>query len=457
MAKVSQREINLIAAPAILSAVAEPLIALLDNGIIKEYSYNPTVVTGAVGLAASFFLLIVWVFSQTRTAMSTVVAQHYGAGRLGQIKNLVPQMIWMNFVLGLLFALITRTFATEIFRFYNADGELLAKTVEYFEIRAIGYPFTLATLLIFGIFRGMQNTFWTMLITVGGAGLNLAMDILFMKGWAGWIEPMGIKGVAISSVIVQVLMFLIACVFYLRYTPFKLTFEPRLHPLFFRFMTMSGNLIIRSIAVNAVYFFSIRFAAKNGDDYLAVQTVLTQIWFFCAFFIEGYANAGNALVGKFVGQGNSDSLRQLTGIMRVMTLKVALFLTVILVALYFPLGWMLLETDSTQLIFYHTFWLIVVMQPIIAFAFVYDDFMKGAGLMVPLRNVLILSSFGGFVPCLYLLGYFGFKIMAIWIGFNVWMLLRAVLLRYQFHKYLDTFRERPSHLDNFGEKPGLID
>ncbi|HYG50422.1 MAG TPA: MATE family efflux transporter, partial [Flavobacteriales bacterium] len=405
MSRVSIREINLIAAPAILSAVAEPLIALLDNGIINKYAKDPTTVTAAVGAAASFFLLVVWVFSQTRTAMSTVVAQHYGANRLRQIKNLVPQMIWMNFGIGLVFALLTRTFAQEIFWFYNVEGDVLNKTVEYFEIRALGYPFTLATLLIFGIFRGMQNTFWTMLITVGGAVINLGMDILFMKGWPGWIEPMGIKGVAISSVIVQVAMFFIAIVFYLRYTPFRLGFELKLHPQFFRFMLMSGNLIIRSIAVNAVYFFSTRFAAARGKEALAVHTIFVQIWFFCAFFIEGYANAGNALVGKLVGQGNIESLKQLARIMRIMTLKVALVLAMVLLVLYIPIGWSLLKTDEARDAFYHSFWLIVLMQPIIAYAFVYDDFMKGAGLMVPLRNVLILSSFGAFVPTLYLLGY----------------------------------------------------
>lgn len=447
MSKVSIREINLIAAPAILSAVAEPLIALVDNGMIKEYSANPTVSTGAVGLAASFFLLIVWIFSQTRTAMSTVVAQHYGAGNLDKIKDLVPQMIWMNFCIGLLFMVLTKTFATQIFEFYDAKGETLSKAVEYFEIRALGYPFTLATLLIFGIFRGMQNTFWTMVITVSGASLNLIMDIVFLKGWPGLVEPMGIKGVAISSVIVQILMFLISIIFYLKYTPFKLTFKFSRHPQFYRFMGMSGNLIIRSIAVNAVYFFSMKFAAENGDDFLAVQTIFMQIWFFCAFFIEGYANAGNALVGKFVGAKNGESLKQLTKIMGVMTFRVALFLGLVLIALYFPLAYMLLETHQTQVIFYTSFWLIVLMQPIIAYAFVYDDFMKGAGLMAPLRNVLIISSFFGFIPCLYLLDYLGFKMIAIWVAFNVWMLLRALLLRYRFHKYLDNFDLKPHALD----------
>lgn len=447
MSKVTLKEINLIAAPAILSAVAEPLIALLDNGIIKSYSTNPTIVTGAVGLASSFFLLIIWVFSQTRTAMSTVVAQHYGAEKLHEIKNLVPQMIWMNFGVGLVFMFLTKVFATAIFEFYDAKNETLSLAVEYFQIRAYGYPFTLATLLIFGVFRGMQNTFWTMVITVGGASLNLILDIMFLKGWPGFFEPMGIKGVALSSVMVQILMFVLSFAFYLKYTPFKITFKFTRHPQFFKFMKMSGNLIIRSIAVNAVYFFSNKFATGYGPDYLAVQTICIQLWFFCAFFIEGYANAGNALVGKFVGQRNKQSLSQLTKVMRKMTLRVALFLSVILTVLYIPLADIFLETESTRQVFYSCFWLMIVMQPFIAIAFVYDDFMKGAGAMRPLRNVLLISSFGGFVPCLYFLDWLDFKIHAIWIGFNVWMIIRGTLLRWQFQHYLDNFEKKPAIVD----------
>lgn len=308
MSKVSMREINMIAAPAVLSAVAEPLIALLDNGILKTYADEPTLVMGCVGMASSFFLMIVWIFSQTRTAMSTLVSQHYGSRRLYYIRNLVPQMIWLNFIAGLVFSLLTKLFATEIFTLYDAQGPWLEKTVDYFQVRALGYPFTLATLLIFGVFRGLQNTFWTMMITLGGASLNLTLDIVFLRGIPGWIKPMGIEGVALSSVIAQVAMFIASLIFYIRFTPFPIFFRFKRHFHFSWFMGMSLHLMVRSLAVNIVYFYSTKIATYYSmhvhPAYLAVETVCLQIWFFFAFFIEGYCNAGNALVGKYVGQRN---------------------------------------------------------------------------------------------------------------------------------------------------------
>lgn len=446
MSKVSMKEINMIAAPAVLSAVAEPLIALLDNGVLKAYTQNPTLIIGCVGMASSFFLMVIWIFSQTRTAMSTLVAQHYGSRRLYYIRNLVPQMIWLNFTVGILFTLLAKTFATQIFAIYDASGEILEKTVEYFQVRAWGYPFTLATLLIFGVFRGLQNTMWTMMITLGGASLNLTLDILFLKGIPGWLEPMGIQGIAFSSVIAQVLMFVVSLFFYARYTPFPVFFKFKRHFHFTWFMRMSGNLMVRSLAVNIVYFFSTRFATHYSTHihpaYLAVQTVCLQIWFFFAFFIEGYCNAGNALVGKYVGQRNKKSLEDITGLMRTMSMRVAIFISVLLIILYIPLALMFLEEGMARTLFYQTFWLIILMQPIISVAFVYDDFMKGAGNMKQLRNVLIVATFGGFIPSLFIMDGLGLGLISIWGGFNVWMLYRALLLRRSFNIYLDKFDEK---------------
>ena len=429
MGKISLREVNLIAAPAIISAVAEPLIALADSSIIKNYSAKPSTVIGSITLASSFFLLIVWIFSQTRTAMSTLVAKYNGARKLGHIKDLVPQMIWLNFGIGLIFCLLTKIFASGIFWFYDAKGEMLQICNDYFQIRAFGFPFTLATLLIFGIFRGMQNTFWPMVVTIIGAGINIGGDILLLRGVDGYISPQGVQGVAFASFLSQVIMFLLSAWLLMKKTPFGLSFRFTRHFEFMNLMGMSGNLIIRSIAVNAVYFFSNMFATGYGDHFIAVHGVCYQIWLFCAFFIEGYANAGNSLVGKFIGARDSESLRELSRLMMKNTLILAVLLSLILLLLYVPLGKLFLKEEVSLQLFYEVFWLIILMQPIISVAFVFDDLMKGAGKMVQLRNTLIFSSFCGFVPALFLLDSAGFKLFAIWIAFNIWMSIRAIVLR----------------------------
>ena len=48
--------------------------------------------------------------------------------------------------------------------------------------------------------------------------------------------------------------------------------------------------------------------------------------------------------------------------------------------------------------FYNVFWIILLMQPLCALAFIFDGVFKGLGKMKYLRNVLLFSTFAVFIP-----------------------------------------------------------
>ena len=152
-AKVSLRAINKIAIPAIIAGIAEPLISLTDLAIIGNVEENPVEALAAVGLVGSFLSAIIWILAQTKTAISALVSQHLGAKRLHAVKTLVPQTIALNFILSLFIYAITSILAEYIFKAYQADGLILDYAKSYYRIRALGFPLTLVTFAIFGVFR----------------------------------------------------------------------------------------------------------------------------------------------------------------------------------------------------------------------------------------------------------------------------------------------------------------
>jgi putative MATE family efflux protein len=196
-------DLDRLAVPAIVAGIAEPVIALVDTAFVGRLG---TADLAAVGIGSSFFLLVVWVLAQTRSAVLAVVARYHGALRTHEVKALVPIATWMNFGLGLFFLALTSVFAEPIFRLYNAEGEVLAKAVEYYRIRSIGHPIVLATFAITGAFRGIQNLSWSMWIGLLGASVNGLLNPLLIFGW-GPVPGMGIAGSAWSSLIAQVAMF----------------------------------------------------------------------------------------------------------------------------------------------------------------------------------------------------------------------------------------------------------
>jgi len=432
--KISFRQINKLAIPAIISGIAEPLLSITDTAIVGNIRVNPTEALAAVGIAGSFISAIVWILAQTRSAISAVIAQYFGADRLKEISHLPAQIIGINVILSLLIYLVTILFVENIFELYNASGLILEKSVSYYRIRAIGLPFTLFVFSVFGVFRGLQNTFWPMVISITGASLNIVLDFALVFGIEGIIPELQVEGAAWASVIAQGVMTLLSLILLIKKTPFSLKLHFPVHPEIKRLLSLSANLIIRAISLNIALYLANAYATKYGSHYIAAQTIAFQIWLFFAFFIDGYASVGNIMSGKFLGQKNHSKIWKLSRQLNKYTIIIAILLGSVCFIFYEGIGLMFTKEQDVLALFFSIFWMVIIMQPINAIAFVFDGIFKGLAEAVILRNTLLASTFLGFIPALLIGDYFDLKLFAIWIAFFVWMLLRAGILLVIFNK-----------------------
>lgn len=390
----------------------------------------------AVGIVGSFLSMLIWILGQTRSAISTIIAQNLGAGKIDDIKILPAQAIYFNLLLSLIVLASTYFFVSEIFTLLNAKGLVLSLSIDYYNIRVWGFPLTLFTFAVFGIFRGLQNTFWPMIVAIIGASLNIGLDFAFVYGIDTIIAPMGVKGAAWASLIAQGVMALLALILLLLKTDVSLRLKFPLHPEIKRLATMSLNLFVRSFSLNVALVLAVREATAIGDETVAAHIIAANIWLFTAFFLDGYGAAGNLLSGRLLGAKDYSNLWQLTKKVVLYNLLVASFLVLTCSILYKPLGLLFSNEEAVLEIFYGAFFIVIMMQPINAIAFTLDAIFKGLGEMAWLRNTLLLATFVGFVPVLYLSKYLGWGIIGIWISFTVWMLFRAgMLLFFYKNKY----------------------
>ena len=434
---ITIKGINKLAIPAIISGIAEPLLSITDTAIVGNIQEHPTEALAAVGIAGSFISALVWILAQTRSAISAIVAKYLGAKKLDEIATLPAQIIGINLFLSVLIYIVTIFFTRQIFEFYNADGLILNYAVDYYEIRAIGFPLTLFVFSVFGVFRGLQNTFWPMVISIVGASLNIGLDFMLVYGIEGFIDPMNVKGAAWASVIAQGVMAVLALILLLNKTPFNLKFTFKFNKEIKNLLAISFNLIIRAMALNVALYLANSYATKYGQNYIAAQTIAFQIWLFFAFFIDGYASVGNIVSGKLLGEKNYETMWRLSVKLSRYSIVIAIFLALICGLFYEEIG-LLFSKDALVLeSFYGIFWIVLLMQPINAVAFVFDGIFKGLAEAVTLRNLLIVATFLGFIPALLIGDYFDLKLYAIWIAFTVWMLLRSGILVIKFRrKYL---------------------
>ena len=429
--QISLKEINRLAIPAILMGISEPVIALIDTALIGKLG---TQQLAAVGIASSFYLLVVWILSQTLTAISAIVSKRYGIDKLEEINSLIPQAIVSNTLLGLGFLLLTNLFIEEIFGFYNAHGQILEYCIEYYSVRSIGFPFTLVTMLMFGVFRGLQNTSWAMTVAISGAVINLVFDYALIFGVGPLIEPLGLKGAAWASLVAQISMFVLSIIFLIKRTPFNLRLRLPLNSEYRQLAGMSLDLFIRTIMLNLTFYLATRYATSYGDEVIAAHTIALNIWLFSSFFIDGYAHAGNAIGGKLLGEQKLKTLFHLGKKINRIAIMIGVGLAVIYGIGYFQIGSIFTQDTAVLDQFQSVFWLVILMQPINASGFAYDGLYKGLGETKLLRNLLIGATLLGFTPAILGFNHFSPGLLGIWIAFLVWMLIRSYWLVWDFRQ-----------------------
>ncbi|SDU26653.1 putative efflux protein, MATE family [Polaribacter sp. Hel1_33_78] len=429
---ISFNYINKLAIPALIAGIAEPLLSITDTAIIGNIDENATESLAAVGIVGAFISMLVWVFGQIRSAISSIISQYVGANKLGKIEGLPAQAMAIVVAGSLLVLVISYPFAKQIFQFYNASGTVLDFCVTYFKIRIFGFPFSLFVFAVFGTFRGLQNTYYPMIIAIIGAVLNVVLDLVFVYGVEGFIPAMNIEGAAYASLIAQVTMALIALILLLKKTSISLKISLPFHEEIPNLLGMIGNLFIRTIALNIALYFATAYATGYGNEYIAAYTIGLNLWLLGAFMIDGYSSAGNILSGKLLGSKDYKTLVKLS----IKLAKYGFFIGIIIAIFGFVfydfIGQIFTKDPLVLEQFYHVFWIVILTQPISAITFIFDGMFKGMGEMKYLRNLLILSTGFVFIPTLLFFDWLDYKLVAIWIAFTLWILARGIPLIFKF-------------------------
>ncbi len=432
--ELSLKNINRLAIPALIAGVSEPIISITDTAIVGNIDVNATESLAAVGIVGAFISMLIWVFGQSRSAISAIISQYLGADKIEEVKNLPAQAILIITSLSILIIITTYPFATQIFKLYNASNLILEYSVDYYRIRVFGFPFTLYTFAIFGTFRGLQNTFYPMIIALIGTVTNIVLDIILVYGIDGVIEPMRIEGAAYASVAAQLLMAIASTYFIVKKTPIPLKPSFPLNKEIRSFIQMILNLFVRTLALNVTLYYASAFSTSYGKQYIAAYTIAINLWFLGAFIVDGYSSAGNILSGKLLGAKDYKSLVSLSNKLIRIGLITGALMAIIGLVFGNAVGSVFTSDQEVLHEFNKVFWIVCLMQPFCALAFIFDGIFKGLGKMKTLRNILLLSTFIIFIPVLFILDSMDYKLYGIFIAITLWIMSRGAPLIVIFRK-----------------------
>lgn len=418
------KQILRLAIPNIISNLSVPLLGAVDTAVVGHL--DEVYYLGAIAVGSIIFDFIFWGFGFLRMGTTGLVAQAYGANNERETRIILIRVLLVACIASFLILILQYPLIKISLSMVNASPEVEVYTELYYSIRIFSAPATLALFSINGWFLGMQNSTYPMLVTIILNLLNIALNLLFVLYYG-----MNVDGVAWGSLIATYIGLGFAFFLYRgKYFGVKLNVSVKeiLNPVELkRFFSVNGDIFIRTMCLIFSYAFFVAKSAELGDDILAANTILLQLWYISAYGVDGFAFAAESLVGKFKGSKNYIKLKESIRLTMIWGFGLGSLVTLT----YFFLGDSLIAlfTDQREVIEMAKIVLIwTIFAPIInSICFIWDGVYIGATSTPTMRNSMLIATILFFVPVYYLTEpYVG--VHALWLSMTVFMIIRGATL-----------------------------
>ena len=305
MSPTSQRILH-IAIPSIVSNITVPLLGLVDVTIVGHLGSASYI--GAIAVGGMLFNMIYWIFGFLRMGTSGLTAQAYGAHDLPEVSRILLRSSGISLLLALALLILQYPIRIIAFHLIEASPEVRELASLYFHICIWGAPATLGLYGFTGWFIGMQNSRFPMYIAITQNVVNIAASLFFV-----FACDMKVAGVALGTLIAQYAGLFMAYLLWLRYyRPLRKYIEWKrvfTHEAMARFFQVNRDIFLRTLCLVTVTVFFTSTGAAYGDVTLAVNTLLMQLFTLFSYIMDGFAYAGEALTGKYIGARNRTELR----------------------------------------------------------------------------------------------------------------------------------------------------
>ena len=455
------KEILRLAVPSIVTNVTVPLLGLVDLAIVGHIG-NETMI-GAIAVGSMIFNVMYWLMGFLRMGTSGMAAQEYGAQQNG---TTVPIPFWsgvggralrlaLMIAVGMLLLQVPLRWLSLWMMGPSAEVAVLVRA--YFNICIWGAPAMLSLYVMTGWFIGMQDTRTPMVVSITQNIINIVASLVLVFGF-----KMQIEGVALGTLIAQWSGAVMAWGKANPRRPTPLSSEgkrPTPQPLPCRegsempnqaenqeesqaergstpllsreglgggsfsssssFFHANLDLFLRTICLVAVNLFFTSAGARQGDMLLSVNTLLMTFFTLFSYVMDGFANAGEALCGKYDGSMSPQSLQAvIRHLFRWGWLMVVLFTAVYALRGRGFLGLLTDEASVVDAAMEFLPWALLIPVAGMA-AFVYDGIFIG---LLKTRGMLVASAVATIV-------FFGlyFALFPVWGNHALWLALIVYL------------------------------
>lgn len=411
MNRALNKEILRLSIPSILANLTVPLVGMVDTAVAGHLpSGSAAAFIGAISVGAMLFNLLYWNFGFLRTGTGGLTAQSFGREDMHGCALILARSLALALGVSVVVLLLQWPFARLGMLCVKASPEVEDLALRYFFVRIWAAPATLSLMAFSGWFVGMQDSVSSMWKDFVVNGVNIVASVVLALGVGSW-QGIGFEGVAWGTVIAQysgMLYCVLVCLLKYRrrvFGGFRLSdLRGMLRASELRgFFKMNLNLFGRSAGFTAIYIGYTMIAARYGDMMLACSSIMMQLLMLFSYFTDGFAYAGEALTGRFIGAQDKPMMRRTVKYVFVWSMSLAVAFVFIYMAAGTPLL-RLLTDDAAVVEACREFlpWLIL-MPPLGCAAFTWDGIYLGAtasrGIFLAMAGAAVCFFAVWFVGC----------------------------------------------------------
>lgn len=420
------RQILALALPAIISNITVPLLGLCDTAVAGHLPEVAAI--GAISVGSMMINVFCWLFGFLRMGTTGLVAQAYGARNRGRCLGILRKSLVSACVVGVLVLVAQGPLWDALMALMKPDGDVQELTRQYYRICVWGAAPQLVIMTLTGWFIGLQNTRVPMWIAIGVNVVNVTLNVLL-----GLVMGYGVRGVAMGTAVSNWIGCAVAvgvCVSWVRGRSGVLrtiTEHADGRVAWKELFGMNGYLFVRSACIMAVSLSMTAYSARMGAVSLASNAVMMQFFLLFSYFMDGFAFAGEGLVGKYHGAGDTGMIgRSVRALLKWGAWMAVIFFTVY--ALFTPQITGLLTDKSVvvermeQLKVF-----VMLLPPLTVLAFIFDGIYIGLGR----TGAMMWSALAGMTLFYVITGVSGLKqdgTAVLWLAFEAYLVLRGAWL-----------------------------
>ena len=373
----------------------------------------------ALGVSAVVLTALFAIFNFLQYGTTAQVGRASGAGEEVAARRLGGQALWLSAAVGLVLAAGVAALTPQIVDLMGADGETAGYAVTYMRIAALGLPWVFVTLGAQGYLRGVADLRTPVAILAAGNAVNVVLNITFVYG-LGW----GIAGSASATVIGQTGMGAAFVVALLRSAGRDL--RPRF-ALMRRLLSVGRHIFVRTVALMAAFTLAGAIVTRFGDASIAAHQIAFQLWLFLALVLDAIAIAGQVLVGRGLGAGETERAYAASARMIWLAVYAGVFFAVVLLVLE-PWVPRIFTSDPLVLERAAAIWpLFALMQPLNGAVFALDGILIGAG-DGPYLAWSMVAAFAVSAPVALAALALDWGIVGVWSALVVLIVVRLALM-----------------------------